>query len=185
MLKVSCVSQGRRTMKSKTSKQNEFDAESGFEIRDPLWALWMCLIGVVGGIIVFFVFLHLKHQNIIDSETLCIGYIFLALSLLSALGVYAWCRERLIYSRRAYTYYKAFGKAQSASVSEIVSVKILTVYYLAKHGIRSKIRIFFYDKQKNVLIRIIDDGTLSKNEIFLKSLKYNRIKIIREEKYDY
>ena len=172
-------------MRSKASAHDAIDYKDDFEIRDPLWALWTCLTGVVGGIIVFFVFLCLKSRNIIYGETFFIGYIFLALSLLSALGVYAWCRERLIYSRRAYTYHKAFGKAQSASVSEIVSVKILTVYYLAKRGIRSKIRIFFYDKQKNVLIKIIDDGTLSKNEIFLKSLKYNRIKIIREEKYDY
>ena len=38
---------------------------------------------------------------------------------------------------------------------------------------------------RNIIIKIIDDGTLSKNETFLKSLKYNHIKIIREEKYDY
>ena len=83
-------------------------------------------------------------------------------------------------------YPNAFGNNRRASVEEIGSVKVLTVYYHIKYGgIRSKIRIFFYDNSKNIIIKIIDDGTLSKNEIFLKSLKYNHIKIIREEKYDY
>ena len=173
-------------MKSETSKHNEFDSQEGFEIRDPLWALWICVAAEVGCFTVFAVFSNLKTQEKISDETFYIGYIFLALSLLSFVGVYAWVCEKLIYSNRVYSYYRAFGKNQSASVEEIASVKILTVYYPVRYGgIQTKIRIFFYGKAKNVLIKIIDDGTLSKNEIFLRSLKYNRIKIIREEKYEY
>ena len=172
-------------MKSKVSKQNEFDPKLGFEIRDPVWAFWVCLLAMIGCLVTFFVFLFLNTQNTITSDTFYIGYIFLVLSLLSAVGVYAWVYEKLTYSSGVYKYYNAFGKNRRASVEEIGSVKVLTVYYATKYGIRSKIRIFFYDSSKNILIKIIDDGTLSKNEAFLKSLKYNRIKIIREEKYDY
>ena len=172
-------------MKSKVSKQNEFDPKLGFEIKNPVWAFWVCLLAMIGCLVTFFVFLFLKTQNTITSDTFYFGYIFLVLSLLSAVGVYAWVYEKLTYSSGVYKYYNAFGKNRRASVEEIGSVKVLTVYYATKHGIRSKIRIFFYDSSKNILIKIIDDGTLSKNEAFLKSLKYNRIKIIREEKYDY
>ena len=172
-------------MKSKVSKQNEFDPKLGFEIRDPVWAFWVCLLAMIGCLVTFFVFLFLNTQNTITSDTFYIGYIFLVLSLLSAVGVYAWVCEKLTYSNGVYRYYRAFGKNRRAAVEQIGSVKVLTVYYATKYGIRSKIRIFFYDSSKNILIKIVDDGTLSKNEIFLKSLKYNHIKIIREEKYDY
>jgi len=174
-----------KAMKSKVSKQNEFDSKLGFEIRNPVWAFWFCLLAMIGCLVTFFVFLFLKTQNTITSDTFYLGYIFLVLSLLSAVGIYACVYEKLTYSNGVYKYYNAFGKNRRAAVEQIGSVKVLTVYYATKYGIRSKIRIFFYDSSKNILIKIIDDGTLSKNEALLKSLKYNRIKIIREEKYDY
>ena len=173
-------------MESKTLKQNEFDPELGFEIRNPVWAFWACLLAMIGCLVTFFVFLFLKTQNTITSDIFYLGYIFLVLSLLSSVGIYACVYEKLVYSNGVYKYYNAFGKNRHASVEEIGSVKILIFYYHIKYGgIRSKIRIFFYDNSKNIIIKIIDDGTLSKNETFLKSLKYNHIKIIREEKYDY
>ena len=172
-------------MESKTLKQNEFDPKLGFEIRNPVWAFWVCLLAMIGCLVTYFVFLFLKTRNVIATDTFYIGYIFLVLSLFSAVGVYAWVCEKLTYSNGVYRYHPAFGKSRRAAVEQIGSVKVLTVYYATKYGIRSKIRIFFYDSSKNILIKIIDDGTLSKNEAFLKSLKYNRIKIIREEKYDY
>ncbi|MBQ7314767.1 MAG: hypothetical protein IJW83_02005 [Clostridia bacterium] len=173
-------------MKSKVSKQNEFDPKLGFEIKNPVWAFWVCLLAMIGCLVTYFVFLFLKTRNVIATDTFYIGYIFLVLSLLSAVGVYAWVCEKLTYSNGDYKYYRAFGKNRIAPVEEIGLVKVLIFYYHIKYGgIRSKIRIFFYDNSKNIIIKIIDDGTLSENEIFLKSLKYNRIKIIREEKYDY
>ena len=173
-------------MESKTLKQNEFNPKLGFEIKNPLWTFWVCLLAMIGCLVTFLVFLYLKWQNIITESIFYIGYIFLGVFLLSAVGVYAWIYEKLTYSDGVYKYYKAFGKNQIAPVEEIGLVKVLIFYYHIKYGgIRSKIRIFFYDNSKNIIIKIIDDGTLSKNETFLKSLKYNHIKIIREEKYDY
>ena len=172
-------------MKLKTSNQSAFNPNEILEIKNPVWTFWVCLLAMIGCLVTYFVFLFLKTRNVIATDTFYIGYIFLVLSLLSAVGVYAWVCEKLTYSNGVYRYYRAFGKNQRAAVEQIGSVKVLTVYYATKYGIRSKIRIFFYDSSKNILIKIIDDGTLSKNEAFLKSLKYNRIKIIREEKYDY
>ena len=173
-------------MKLKTSKQSAFNPNEILEIKNPVWAFWVCLLAMIGCLVTFFVFLFLKTQNTITSDTFYFGYIFLVLSLLSAVGVYDWVYEKLTYSSGVYKYYNAFGKNRIAPVEEIGLVKVLIFYYHIKYGgIRSKIRIFFYDNSKNIIIKIIDDGMLSKNEAFLKSLKYNRIKIIREEKYDY
>ena len=172
-------------MKSKSLERSEFDPNKVLEIRNPKWTFWVCLLTTIAGLVAFFVFLNLKIRSIIATNIFCIGCFFLALALISAVGVYAWIYERIVYSNGVYKYYHAFGKNQFASVAEIKSIKVLTVYYFTKRGMSSKIRIFFYDKSKNILIKIIDDGTLSENEAFLKSLKYNRIKIIREEKYDY
>ncbi|MBR3894805.1 MAG: hypothetical protein IKJ35_06620 [Clostridia bacterium] len=172
-------------MKSKASKQNEFDPKEGFEIKNPAWAFWVCLLATLGGLIAFFVILCLKMQNRVIADTFYIGCVVLALSIFPAVGVYVCIYEKFIYKNDVYKYYGAFRKPRIASIGKIGSVKFLTVYYLTKYGLRSKIRIFFYDNSKNIIIKIIDDGTLSKNEMFLKSLKYNRIKIIREEKYDY
>lgn len=172
-------------MKSKTLKNTKFDPKIGFDIRNPLWTFWVCLLSTIGCLITFFVFFYLKSQNKINANTFYIGYLFLIVSIFAAVGVYVCIYEKLIYSNGVYQYYSAFGKNQIASVKDIGSVKILTVYYHSKYGLRSKIRIFFYDSAKNILIKIVDDGTLSKNETFLKSLKYNHIKTVHEEKYDY
>lgn len=173
-------------MKLKTLKQNEFDPKLGFEIRNSNWTFWVCLLAALGSLITFFVFLYLKIQNKITAEAFYFSYIFLALSIANAVGVYAWIYEKLTYSDGCYKYNNPFGKNQLAGIEDISAVKILTVYYRVKNGgIQNKIRIIFYGKNKSVLIKITDDGTLSKNEVFLKSLKYNHIKIIREEKYDY
>ena len=111
-------------MKSKVSKQNEFDPKFGFEIRNPVWAFWVCLLAMIGCLVTFFVFLFLKTQNTITSDTFYFGYIFLVLSLLSAVGVYACVYEKLTYSSGVYKYYNAFGKNRRAAVKQIGSVKV-------------------------------------------------------------
>ncbi len=176
----------QRIKKILKGKHSEIDPKEGFEIKNPKWAFWVCLLATFGCLIIFFVFLYLKNQDKITVKNFCVGYIFLALSVASAVGVYACIFEKLTFSDRCYKYTPLFGKNQLAKIEDISTVKILIVYYsTTKHGIQKKTRVVFYDKNKSILIKIIDDGTISKNEVFLKSLKYNRIKIIREEKYDY
>ena len=97
-------------MESKTLKQNEFNPKLGFEIKNPLWTFWVCLLAMIGCLATFLVFLYLKWQNIITESIFYIGYIFLGVFLLSAVGVYAWVYEKLTYSDGVYKYYKAFGK---------------------------------------------------------------------------
>ena len=172
-------------MKSKPSKQNEFDPKEGFEIKNPAWAFWVCLLATLGGLIAFFVILCLKIQNRVTADTFYIGCVVLALSIFPAVGVYACIYEKFIYKNGVYKYYGAFRKPRIASVEKIDSVKFLTVFSMTKYGSRNTTWVFFYDKTKNILIKTMDDGTLSKNEQFLRSLKHNRIKLIREGKYDY
>ena len=171
-------------MKKDTSNNQKFDPKEGFEIKNPTWTFLVCLLGTVGGLIVFFVLAYLKSRGIMD--TLYIGYIFLGVSVLSAVGVYVCVYEKLIYSDGVYKYHRPFGKNQSASVNEIGSVKFFTEYYRMKYGRTGKnMRVLFCDKKKNVLIKILDDGTMSNNEMLKRSLEYHDIKIIHEEKHNY
>ena len=173
-------------MDLKASKQNKFDSESEFEIKNPAWAFWVCLFAMTGCLITFFVFLYLKRQSVITNSAFYVGYVFLGVALLAAVGFYACVFEKLTYADGVYKYYRAFGKNRIASAEEIASVKILTLYRSTRYGtVHKNLRIFFYDSEKNVIMNIIDDGTLSKNQTFLKSLKHNRIRVIREDKYDY
>ena len=172
-------------MESKFSKQNEFDPKAGFEIKNPAWAFWVCLLATLGGLIAFFVILCLKIQNRVPVDTFYIGCVVFALSIFPAVGVYACIYEKLVYRNGVYKYYGAFRKPRIASVGKIGSVKFLTVFTMTKYGLRDATWVFFYDKNRNILIKIMDDGTLSKNEKFFGSLKHNRIKIIREEKHNY
>lgn len=166
------------------TKQTENKSQDQFEIKNPKWTFWTCILGAVIFPIAFFVCLYLKKRGMMSSEDMILGYFFLALSIGCVVGVYCIIYEKLAYSDRVYKYYRPFGKNQFAAVDDIARVKILTVYYYTKGGMRDKIRIFFYDKKNNVLIKIIDDGTISKNKDFLKSLSANHIRLVREEKYD-
>ena len=125
-------------MKLKASKQSAFNPNEMLEIKNPVWAFWVCLLAMIGCLVTYFVFLFLKARNVIATDTFYIGYIFLVLSLLSAVGVYAWVCEKLTYSNGVYRYHPAFGKNRRAAVEQIGSVKVLTVYYATKYGIRIK-----------------------------------------------
>lgn len=179
----------RYKLKEKDMKKRirKFDPSNGFEIKKPIWAFWVCLSVSIASLAAFFLFLILKAKALISYEDFWFGFgfLFLTVALISLLGVYVCIFEKLSFSKGVYTYCNAFGKAKKVHVSELSSVKLLKVYYHTRYGIKSKQRVFFYGKSKSLLIKIIDDGTLTDNEVFIKSLKYHRIKIIREEKFDY
>ena len=63
-------------MKSKTSKQSAFNPNEILEIKNPVWALWVCLLAMIGCLVTYFVFLFLKTRNVIATDTFYIGYIF-------------------------------------------------------------------------------------------------------------
>ena len=170
-------------MKTEAVKKRVFDPKEGFEIKNPTWAFWVCLLATLGGLISFFIILCLKIQNRVIADTVYIGCAVLVLSIFPAVGVYACIYERFIYSNGVYTYYGAFRRPRMALVGEIGSIKILTLYHMTKYGMRESIRVIFYDKSKKVLMKITDEGTLSKNETFIQSIKYHRIRLIREEKH--
>ena len=173
-------------MKSKLVKTERFDPKGGFIIRQPKWFVCLCFA-------ISFVFLVISvwafHRFFVGDQGPMVGtgLCFLALSALCAVVAYICDYNKLSYTDKIYKYYRPFGKKRSAAVEEIGSVKILTVYRITgARGSGKKIWIFFYDKNRKILIKMNDDGALfSKNEAFLKSLKYNHIKIRREEKFDY
>lgn len=162
---------------------NNSDTQDQFEIKNPAWAFWVCLIAAVGLITAFFVLQYMSTKQDGASDKLIGAYLLLLISIAPAIGVYVCAREKLSYSNRVYTYRPPFGKTQIAKEGDIWAVKILTTYFHTKYGINNKVKIMFYDKNKNILIKMTDDGTVSKNEMLLKSLKFNGAKIIREEKF--
>ena len=170
----------------KTKKQSPIKNErvEPFKIKYPTWTLGVGLLATVG---FFLAFLHTLDRYPRDPTpsalTLCI--IFPLLSMAGAAGVYCSIWEKLTYAEGVYEYSPPFRKKQIAKIEDIHSVKILVQYYRTRYGRDKRIRILFRDRDKKILIKIRDDGTLSENEIFLKSLKAHRIKLIREEKHDY
>lgn len=156
-----------------------------FEIKDPKWALWVCLIGMIGCLIAFLAILYLENQNMISSEILTVGYFSLFFSFLCAIGIYVWFYNKLTYSNGVYTYYNPFGKNKTAKVGQIAFVAIEPDVSYGKFGRGKNKQIFFYDEEDNVLIKMNDDGAISENEAFLQSLVYNNIELIRIESDDY
>ena len=152
--------------------QQKFDPKCPFEIKCPIWLLVIYLLLAVGFWVAFFVFLNLKDQKFIMA--------FLLLSLIFTVGAYAAICERLTYSNGVYTYYRPFGKKRAARVEEIAMVRIVTFRVHSKYLRQTASHIFFYDSGQNILIKITDDKTVSENELFLQSLKRNRIKVLYE-----
>ena len=163
--------------KQPSAMQEEIDF---FEIKNPKWTFWACLLVMVGSLVSSIVFFYLNYQKQSSSDTLYTGYILLFVAFASAIGVYVCVYEKLTYSNGVYMYYRPFGKNQLAKVEDIESIKIVTAHIYTRYGGNKRIRVFFYNKHKNILIKIADDGTLSENAMFLKSVKVNRIKLVRE-----
>jgi hypothetical protein len=153
-------------------QRQKFDPKCPFEIKCPIWLLVIYLLLAVGFWAGFFVFLDLKDQGFI------VG--FLLLSLIFTVGVYAAIYEKLTYSNGVYTYYRPFGKNRTARVEEIAMVKIVTFRVHSKYLRQTASHIFFYDSGQNILIKIMDGKTVRENELFLQSLKRNRIKVLYE-----
>ena len=155
---------------------------TSFKIKNPKWACLISLSLTLVSLAVFIVFLYLERLNRISKAETVIGFLFLFFAICGAVMLYAYCYERIVYSKGIYTYFNPFGRTRSARVKDIRAVKFLTVYTYGK-SIRARSRILFYGRNKEILINICSDESMQLNKIFLKSLKRNRIKIIREEKH--
>ncbi len=169
-------------MKTQTTFENNKNEQ--FEIKNPRWTFVVCLLAAIGFVVGAMVTFCWVVFGKIEKEYSYLGVFLILLSLVCFFGVYICIVEKLTYSNRVYTNDHWYGKKEVAKVSEISKVKILTIYWHSKYGIRDKQKVFFYNDKKEILIQFNDDGTVSKNELFLSSLKANRIKIVREEKWE-
>ena len=154
-----------------------------FEIREPIWTVAVCLLAAIGffvGAVVTFCWVSLGK---IEKEYIYVGALLIFFSLVCAWGAYIWTFKKFTYADRVYTYYHWYGKKQIAKVSEISKVKFLTRLRWSRYGLKTTQHVFFYNNKKEILIKCSEGDWLCKNELFLRSLKANRIKIIREEKW--
>jgi hypothetical protein len=165
--------------------ETRFNPDKELRLGNPKWALYFLSVLSIVTFSVFSVTLILKIESGISADISFLGILCLIIALISAIGVYICAYEKLVYKDGIYKYYRPFGKNRSARADEIGKVKFLTIYISTKTGIGTKRRVIFFDKNKKIMIKITDDGTLCKSEALAKSLKYNRIKITREEKFEY
>ena len=158
-----------------------------FEIREPKWVFAVCLLATIGFVVAAIVTFCLGSRGKLEDGYGFLGGLFVALSLFFAWGTYVWTAEKLTYANRAYTYHQWYGKKQVAKVSEISKVKFLTIRWYHRgrfnSGVNSKQRILFYNDKKEILIKFNDGDIAGNSEMLLRSLKANRIKIVREEKW--
>ena len=172
-------------MKKQTTCENNKIEQ--FEIREPRWVLWVCLLATIGFAVAAIVTFCLGSRGKFEDGYGFLGGLFVVLSLFFAWGTYVWTAEKLTYANRVYAYHRWYGKKQVAKVSEISKVKFLTICWHHRgrftSGVNSKQRIFFYNDKKEILIKFNDGDIAGNSEVLLRSLKVNRIKIVRETKW--
>ena len=104
-----------------------------------------------------------------DGETFTVSYVFLFFSVLGAVGIYVYIKEKFTLKDGVYFYSKPFLKSQTARAVDIHYLKIETTGKLLK--------VELFDKEGRKLINFLDDGTAFKSGEFIESLAYYKIPI--------
>lgn len=81
------------------------------------------------------------------------SYFGLFLIGICAIGLYAHFKEEFRFQNGILTYVKAFRATQSTPIETVAS------FYIGSYGPTMFIKIVFLDKEGNVLISFLDDGT--------------------------
>lgn len=156
-----------------------------FEIKNPTWALRLCQSVTVGAIVLFIILRYVGDEKPLWESIREVSYLLITLSVAAAVGVYGCIRERLAYADGVYTYRPIFGRTRSATAEELDSVMIETVYYMTKYGERSKMTVYFRDKEQETIFKIRDDDKACEDPRLLQSLPYHNIKIKRRQEHSY
>lgn len=170
-------------MKKRPTSLPPRDPVEDFEIKSPTWVLLLCLPVTVGAIVLFLILRYVGDESPLWESIREVSYLLIPLSVVAAVGVYAYIREKLTYADGVYTYRPVFGRTRSVTAEELGSVTIETVYYMTKDGERSRITVYFHDKEQEPLFKIRDDDDkpLSEDPRLLRSLRYHHIKIKRHK----
>ena len=167
-------------MKKSASGPKKTKACEPFQIKNPTWELVLYLLLTIA-LLVAFLMCHKSDRTNIDADHYYNGYLFLVLSLFSAVGVYACIREKFVYSNGIYRYVRPFGKTKEINVDEIARATFTSVHRRTRYVSTKFTIIVFYDKNETRRMKIADHiGCLSKSELFLKSLKEQGIPITYE-----
>ena len=147
---------------------NTFD----FCITNPKWHkntfIGFLVFGVVGAVVMTILWLIFRF----DWGILVGSMIIFAIPLLiSPFGLYIYHKEKFYFENETFTYIKPFKKSQSATVSQILRVKISTNGFT---------RVTFIGKNGEKLISFLDDGTSFRNNRFIAALMHYNIPIITQ-----
>ena len=157
-----------KNIQAENGEEENFD----FCITAPKWQkICFIVFAVLGtgwmiGISIFFI----VEPTVIGSfwGALSVGFF---LDVISAIGLYAYHKEKFIFKDGLFTYVKTFKKSQSARIEDISCV-CLTLSGFPK--------VTFYSHKKEVLISFLDDGTAFNNQAFLTAIMAYGIPYIRQ-----
>ena len=149
------------------------DKKYEFTIKSPKWQRNTFFVfvgmGVIGSIFMLVFWLIFRFDWGILVGTLMI---FAIEMLIGGLGLYVWFREEFCLKDGVFTYVKAFGKTQSAKLTDVAKVEFCIAYAFP--------RLTFVDKSGKVLLRIFDDGTVLKKNYLIGVLMHYDIPIVRK-----
>lgn len=141
-----------------------------FIISQPKWIkhyFWLINLTSIFGLIISTVLFCTKLLPLAAFITfMVICAIFLIMSIF---GLVMFYKNKLYFKEGVYYYQRPFKKLATANVSDIDYVKIDS---FTKEGF-----VTFYDKSGTILMQVKGDGWVFKNNIFLTSLKFNRIRV--------
>ena len=164
--------------KKNTQKPPSVRAEvEPFELRAPMWCIYVCLAVTVGCAIAL-IAIWCKSADFKKLTDDIVGWSVLLFLIMAAgaVGLYMCLYEKMTFCEGIYAYYKPFKKNQFARVEEIKLAELITVEVWGSRGIRTHYKVFFYGDNDEILLNFLDDGHFFHNETFRESLRKNRIK---------
>lgn len=147
------------------------DNNYDFIIKNPKWQrntfFFLIILGTVALLAVFISWLIFRFDwGIIVGVALVCFIEF----VISSLGLFVWYREEFHFEKGEFIYIKAFGKKQTAKITDIAKVKL--------DRMDAFLRFTFISKEGKTLMRFCDDGTAFRNNHLIAVLMHYDVPIV-------
>lgn len=147
-----------------------------FIIRPPKWirnySFWIMVFSALG-VIVFSV-LYFK-KTVVLNVALTLGIVCTVFFVAAIFGMIIYNSDRFYFENGTYFLKKPFKKLKSVDCMLVSHVDIKQ-----KDNAFSSVEVTFFDKNDCVLLTFLADGWIFKKNVFLTSLRQNRIKVNKD-----
>lgn len=150
-----------------------------FRIKSPtVKAIRLVLFTLPGVFLVGWILLQeLDLLPFIIRLPISLSYYGLIMMGMCAIGLYAHFKEEFRFQNGILTYVKAFRATQSTPIESVAS------FYIGSYGPTMFIKVVFLDKEGNVLISFLDDGTSLRKGHLERLLQQYQIPMIDTKTY--